>query len=424
MLDRRGLLVGGAALAATPAITSGAAAQAMSAPGPGAEEKVRAAARGARKRLGYADGRFSGEAYDWLVVRGREAQFFLHGEEHGIAENPKLAAQLFRDLVPAGYRHAAVEISAPMAREIDVTLARGGLPALREFLADLRPNVAFFGMREEAEWLAAARAAVGGKGPVLWGNDYEVGADRHLIALLKPMRKPAAAQAALERLDAASAGTWAKYDQTGGPQYIFSFAGDPALVRAVRDAWPGAKGEADWILDTLERTLEINRAWTSGRHAESNQLRAANLRANFRRNWRMVEAKAPRVYFKYGATHLVRGLTNVGTFDLGTLLPELAETQGRRSFSMMVLPGNDAHAAVFDPTRFTYAPGAPKDSYQKGLGWVIDEAWPDAFTLFDTARIRPILQSAPSADPELVRVVNGFDAILVMSGSTPSSNLA
>ena len=60
-------------------------------------------------------------------------------------------------------------------------------------------------------------------------------------------------------------------------------------------------------------------------------------------------------------------------------------------------------------------------------GWlerVTTEAWPDAPTLFDTEPLRRLVASKRNqADPELVRAVMGFDAILVMSGSTASANL-
>lgn len=414
-MNRRELMAVGAAAVLAPKVM----AQAPAAP-PSAEARVRGAAREARVRLGFDRQRFSGAAYDWLVEQGRAARFFALGEEHGIAENAKLAAQLFGDLVPAGYRHVGIEISAPMAREID-RVARRGLPALRNFLTTPGSQVAFFGMREEAEWLASARAAVPGAAPVLWGTDYEVGADRHLIGLLKAMRKPAGARAALARLEAASSASWAEYAKTRGPQHIFSFSGDPALVRAVRDAWPNAGADAREVLDTLETTFEINRLYFARQGFASNARRAAFLRANLLRQWRA--AKEPRTFLKFGANHVVRGLTQVGTFDMGSLVAELAEARGERSFHLLVLPGNDSRTAVFDPTAFTYKASAPKDMYQKGLGWMIDEAWPDAMTLFDCAKLRPAVYAARTADPELVRAVYGFDAVLVMSGSTASTNL-
>jgi hypothetical protein len=423
MLSRRTILAGSALLAAAPV------APAISQPAlvkPGPEGKVRAASRDARKRLEFAGGRFSGAAYDWLVGKGREAAFFLLGEEHGIAENPKLAAQLFRDLVSSGYRHVAVEISPPMARDIDRVLSKGGLPALTAYFRDPGSSVAFFGMREEAEWLAAVRAALPGERQVIWGNDYEVGGDRRLIQMLKATRKPVEAEAALARLESASNASWAQYDATHNPQFIFSFVGDPELVRAARATWPGAGPEALWTLDTLEETLEINRLWVTRQGWASNARRAANMRRNLLRHWQPYanSANPPKVMLKYGSNHMVRGLNETSTFDLGSLVPELAEARGRHSFHLLVLPGNDAQAAVFDPTRFRYAPNAPKDSYQKGLEWIIGEAWPDAFTLFDTHALRPLIYSnSAKVDPELLRVAFGYDAVLVMSGSTPSSNL-
>jgi hypothetical protein len=414
-MDRRLFLATSAAAALAPS----AVAQSPALP-PSPEQRVRAAAREARVRLAFDGRRFSGPAYDWLVEQGRGARFFALGEEHGIAENPKLATQLFRDLVPAGYRNVGIEISAPMAREID-RIARQGEPALKAFLTRPGSQVAFFGMREEAEWLAAARAAVPGTAPVLWGTDYEVGADRHLIGLLKAMRKPAGAQAALARLEAASTASWAEFDRTRGPQHIYSFSGDPALVQAVRAAWPAAGPAATEILDTLGTSFAINRLFFARQGYASNAMRAAFLRANLLRQWRA--AKEPRTFLKFGATHVVRGLTQVGTFDMGSLVAELAAARGERSFHLLVLPGNDSRAAVFDPSAFTYKPSAPKDMYQKGLGWMIDEAWGDTMTLFDTATLRPAIYAARTADPELVRTVFGYDAVLVMSGSTPSSNL-
>ena len=192
-------------------------------------------------------------------------------------------------------------------------------------------------------------------------------------------------------------------------------------MRAVRAAWPGANGQAIEILDTLETTFEINRLFFARQGYASNARRAAFLRANLLRLWRA--AREPRTFLKFGATHLVRGLTQVGTFDMGSMIAELAAERGERSFHLLVLPGNDSRTAVFDPAAFAYKPSAPKDMYQKGLGWVIDEAWGDAMTLFDCARLRPAVYAARSADPELVRAVYGFDAVLVMSGSTPSANL-
>ena len=430
-IDRRELIVGAglAGLAGQGLLASAATAQqpapAPAPPQPSRAERLTAAALNARQRLGFANGQFFGPAWETLLARGREARFFLLGEEHGIAENPKLAAALFVALHPAGYRKIAIEISPPMAEAIDYAMMDGGINALRQMLADESSRVAFFGLREEAEWLAVARNAVPGRVPLLWGFDYEVGADRHLIRMMKAKTKPAAAETALAALETASHASWARYNETRNPQYVFSFSGDPALVRAVRDAWPRADARTRAMLDTLEATLEINRLWVSGRGWESNVRRAAFLRSNFAGLWRL-ERRArrdSRVFMKFGASHMIRGLNPTDTFDIGAMAPEIAALDGDKSFHLLVLAGPTSQTSNLDPTTFTYRAGI-RDQYQGGMEVIAQAAWPDAFTLFDTTPLRPIARSnARDLHPELARAIHGFDAILVMSGSTPAANL-
>ena len=69
----------------------------------------------------------------------------------------------------------------------------------------------------------------------------------------------------------AATASWAQYQETRNPQFIFSFAGDPALARSLRDAWPGRDVEYSAILDTLEETLAINRLWVEGQGSASNE---------------------------------------------------------------------------------------------------------------------------------------------------------
>jgi hypothetical protein len=112
------------------------------------------------------------------------------------------------------------------------------------------------------------------------------------------------------------------------------------------------------------------------------------------------------------------------TYDLGTLLPELAALEGSKAFHLLVLPGAGSKVAVFNPVEWTYAPAPAKDSYAKGLEPILGAAHAGAFTLIDLRPLRPLLVSGrEGATPDLMRTVHGFDAVLVMSGSTPSSNL-
>jgi len=390
------------------------------------ENKLTAAAKEHRARLNFNGDTFSGPALDQLLNQARSAQFFLIGEEHGIAENPKLAAQLFTTLVAEGYEKLVIEVSPPMAAILETAVDSDGIEGLRGLYASPGGEPAFFGLDEEAELLAAVHAALPDATNVFWGVDYEVASDRPLLRQLYEMQRPASSNQALDRLIAASDAAWSQYHETGSPQYIFSFSGDPALVTAVIDAWPDADDEALWILDTLQSTLEINQLWVQGRGWDSNARRAALFRSNFLRHWQSVsgDGNNPKLMAKLGANHLVRGRNMTGTFDLGTLLPEIAAAEGGRSVSLLVLPGLDSMTAVLNPSSWSYAPQPAKDNYAEGIEVLTDAAYSDAFTLIDLTALRPIVgSSSKKYGADVARIVHGFDMLLVMSGSTASSEL-
>ena len=90
----------------------------------------------------------------------------------------------------------------------------------------------------------------------------------------------------------------------------------------------------------------------------------------------------------------------------------------------MVLPGTTSDVAVLDPQAWSYKPASAKDDYAHGLEVLGRLAHPDAFTLFDLRKIRETIgPRSTAAYPQLAKVANGFDALLVMSGSKPSANL-
>lgn len=348
------------------------------------------------------------------------------GEEHGIAENPKLAAALFAALAKSGYSKIIIEISPAMAGLLDQAASEDGIKGLQKLFAEPVGEPAFFGMQEEAEFVVQARSVVAGEEPLFWGVDYEVTGDRQLIKRLDQKEKPAAAEIELLKLEAESSALWAKHAATGGPQYIFSFAGDPQIIRDLRTAWPHRDEETSAILGTLEETLEINRLFLGGQNWQSNQRRADLIRTNFLRHWQAEKAagRSPRVMAKMGASQLLRGRSYTEAFDLGALLPELAVMEGGHSFNIMVLPGKGSLTAVFDPSDFSFKAAPAKDGYAKGIEPVLSAAMDNEFALIDLRQLRSVIRPGKMADDQnLLRLIFGYDMLLVMSGSTASSEL-
>lgn len=423
-ISRRVMLATAGAAVAASAVPAAAQTATPAAPATPAllMDRLVEAARSNRLRIDYAHGRFGGAGWDRLVAEGRAAHFFLVGEEHGVAEVPKLVGQLAGALKPFGYERLAIEVSPPIAETLE-DVARGGYAGVERFMRAHPPGVAFYSMREEAQLLADLAA---GGGYRLWGLDYEVMGDPILIDRLHA-RAPAGAKTAVGLLKAAADDARAKLLATRQFQNIFSFSGDPELVRAVRRAWPDPDPASDWILDTLEETLEINKLWVSGKGWASNARRAAFMRSNLRRHWLAEKAKgrAPKALFKFGAYHAARGRSGTEVYDIGEFAPAIAELENSHSFHLLVGAGVGAQQAVFDPATLGFAPAPADSSIGFGVAPLAALAYPDAPTLFDLRPLRPLMSArqAKTADPDLVRAIHGFDALLVLSGSTPSTGI-
>jgi hypothetical protein len=422
-----------AAGAAVLAGAAASAARAHPAPSPAAaaapsiEERLIARAQENRHALAFDGRAFSGPGWDLLVAEGAKAKFFMLGEEHGLAENAHLAAQLVETLARMGFNRMAVEISPPMAQEVGAALARGGLDGLKRYYAQNQTFVAFYTLLEEGQMLARARKALPRSEDALWGLDYEVGGDRRLIQRLKTAPKPPGARQPMTALASAAIAAWADYQASRDPGKLFSFAGDPQLVRNLIAAWPHPDAQSQWILEVLLGTLETNNLWLAGEEWKSNQRRAELMRANWNHYWTGLGPKAgsTRAFLKFGASHVCRGRNMSEVMDMGSLIHETAALEGKTSFNIFVVGGKDAISAQFNPVAFRYEPGPVSDAADEGIQFLADQALPGGFTVIDLRPLRPILTAgrARRVDARVARVVHGFDALVVMPGAHASLNL-
>jgi len=364
----------------------------------------------------------AGTGWDWLVQEARDAHFTLIGEEHGVAETPQLAAALFNVLRGSGYRRLAIELSPIIAQDIEAAARRNGLQGIADFFADPGTWSPFY-LREEAQFLASVINAAPRGERVLWGLDREIFSDRYLISKLEA-RVPGRARESLARLKEASTSAWARGS-------LFTMSQDPAVVSAVRAAWPNPDPESDTILRTLEESLAISTtARTAGGWAYSQR------RAQWNRNnlaARLTEERRrgvpPKVMMKFGYNHMIRGANYVNTFDLGAMTDEVAALDGGRAFHVIVLPGPGSRQAVLGAGRsFTTVSTDEYDEFQAGdqrLTRVLPNANAAGHEVIDFRALRPLaLRGLESWNPDLVRTIHGYDAAVVWKGAHASSSLS
>ena len=381
------------------------------------QARLLAALQGNRLPLTMTDGP-AGPGWDWLVQQARDARFTLIGEEHGVAETAQLAGALFNTLRGSGYSRMAIELSPIIAQDIEAAGRRYGLQGILDFFAVPTTWSPMY-LREEAQFLAAVIGAAPRNERVLWGCDREIFSDRYLIARLEP-KVPPRAREAFTRLKGASANAWAQ--QT---PFLFSQQ-DPAVVSAVRAAWPHADRESDTILRTLEETLAINAVGRTGTAWDSSDRRARWMRNCLAERLREERGSPPKVLMKFGYNHMIRGANYVNIFDLGAMTDEVAALGGARAFHILVLPGPGSRQAVLGPGRsFGSVSSDEFDEFRAGdqrLTRVLPNANATGHEVIDLRALRPLaMRGLESWNSDVVRTIHGYDAAVIWKGAHASS---
>jgi hypothetical protein len=366
----------------------------------------------------------AGRGWDWLVQQARDARFTLVGEEHGVAETAQLSAALFKALRGAGYTRMAIELSPIIAQDIETAARHNGVQGILSFYA-MPGTWSPMYLREEAEFIASVIGAATTNERVLWGFDREIFSDRYLISRLEP-RVPRSAKESFARLKEASTKAGALQQQNQGPPFLFS-GQDPAIVSAVRAAWPNPDRESDTILRTLEESLAINAVAQTGTAWDSSERRAQWMRNCLVAVLRQDRGRAsPRVMMKAGYNHMIRGLNYVNIFDVGALPDEVAALNGDRAFHIIVLPGPGSHQAVLGPGRsFVSVSSDEFDEFKAGdqrLTRVLSNANATGHEVIDLRAVRPLaVRGLEAWNADVVKTIHGYDAAVVWKGAHASS---
>ncbi len=380
-----------------------------------------------RLPLGISDGRLAGTGGRLLVNEGRNARFLLVGEEHGIAQTPQVIEALLRELRPAGYNTFTIEISPLQGARLDA-LARqpGARDSLNALLGPWYSTIPFYSVAEEHRLLEFAMTRQDALPPMrIWGLDYDVSADRLFLAELEGLA-PAAGKAAVRRArDLADSG-FVAIVRDKNPTRLFAWSAPDSVFGALRAAFGGhPPPRAAAIIDVFERSARINRLFLGGDGYASNLMRSAFLRENFARALADAPASgpAPRVLFKFGGSHVMRGFNATHALDLGTAAAVAAEARGERAFNLLILGGPGGRAARMNITSLQYEPAPSSEVDGANLAWLRPAVPDSGWVLFDLRAIRAeyVGRRGLSLSAMQDRMLHGYDAIVVLTGSTPGT---
>jgi hypothetical protein len=376
-------------------------------------------------------GRLDGRGGRLLVDEGKSARFFLVGEEHGVAQTPAIVKALLSELRPAGYNTFAIEVSPLQGERLDV-IARGSRASERldSLMTSWFSAVPFYTLAEERALLSSAMTAQGTLPPMrIWGLDYDVSADRLFLRELEALAPPsgrAAVQGARELADSG----FAAVSRPGrpDPSKLFAWSAPDSIFTALRAALGSkhsARGRA--IIDMFERTARINRLFLSGRGYESNLMRSAYLRENFTKQFAAADrgggGVTPRVLFKFGGSHMMRGWNYTHTLDIGTAATIIAESRGERSFNVLILGGPGSKSTRMNIMSLQYDALGDAEIADDNVAWLRPAVPDSGWSLFDMRAVRVdyLKRRTPSLTPVQDRFLQAYDAIVVLKGSTPGT---
>lgn len=369
--------------------------------------------------LRIASAGLSGSGAEFLLTQAAASQFVLLGEDHGFADTPQFARGLQASLGDKRLDHLVLEIGYYAARRVEAAQCerKDGLARLNQVFPFFSPFVNF----SEDGALAASFAACDRTAPSLWGIDQEflLSSQLHLdrlqqLTTSEPQRK----QLAVFRREADAA--WnemvTKHDP-GSIVLVNWSAEDFARLRGIFDS--ERDQEAVALIDAMAASSEIYRSQNTGAYA-SNRARSLMMKSLFMRNYQAAQAKQPRprALFKLGAYHAARGLTPTQQFDIGNLASELAESNGGRSFHVLVLMSGGEVNRHFpfskDSTDERTVYDAKEELKTLGIEALLAVSPADDAVVIDLASLRADGPRMPAGNP-INRLIYNYDAVVLVS---------
>ena len=343
------------------------------------------------------------------------SQFVLIAEAHGLAEVQEISTALFAVAHSSGFNHMAIETDPFVTKDITRMAAETDVEAAAYF--DKYPMAIPFFYSQEGMQMARDIHAL--NNVEFWGLDQVfIVAPRVLFTHLIEM--------APNKLAKELASNW--YDLANAAFGEAMGAGDPSgviLYKITDEDFAelhrafSSVPEATEMINQMQLTQEIYAYWSSGEYYLNNKVRSDLMKRLFWGNYQSAVAggeERPKVVFKFGSNHCVRGLTSMHIYDLGNTISELADLNGTKSvhIKMTAARGSSfnmlAGPQEFDDTEdwHEWIKAALNDKVEQADGDLL---------IVDLRPLRNL--RLKNADESIKSLVYGFDFWIVIPNATP-----
>ena len=396
-----------------------------------AQDKLAETLAANRFDLKIENGKLSGTGAVFLSREAADSQFILVGEPHGIADVPEFVSALFTLIHTNGFDHIAVETGPLTAARMETLAATPN--GFSGFILQYPFGLPFYNWTEESVFLQNAIRLNGNKKDTIWGIDQEFMASSafHLQRLYDLAPNGSAKNVMRDYLDRAKT----EFDRVvasrnPGEMFLASAKGED--FEKLDAAFRGSKNkEALQILKELRESTGIYSKIFTGRGYESNRQRSLLMKGHFMAYYNTAAKKEtlPKVLFKFGSNHVKRGLNFTNVYDLGSLISELADTNGTKSLHILII-ANGGTQNTFVPFAGSESDKAKKIDPVKAnnfadIGPLLKLANENDKFVIDLRPLRPMIGSGQLKNlPDgFAGLVFGYDAVVLLPNVHAATNL-
>jgi hypothetical protein len=313
-----------------------------------------------------------------------------------------------------GFNHLVVE-QDPVAMEDALKLELSGDAEKLAAHARRYPSLYEFDSDEDLTFVAQV-ARLENNPDAIWGVEQATGAIRYLEELATLAPNPAARQLTETLLAAARAAD-------PGPQYSVNWLGNlqtpEALARLTEAFHAAPDSRAARLLTGLAKSSEIFGFYHRAEAGEyvglyNNTYREVVLKSNFLRRYRAAATGdiPPKAMFKFGANHLYHGKNPTQAFPIGNLAHELAIANGKEAYGLYVQPLGPGYVSYKD-----------LPAWMLPLLPTIEPTVPTLINLRELRRFQGLFREKTAPNEVWLQrtLLHGYDAIVLLPGSRPSS---
>jgi hypothetical protein len=368
--------------------------------------------------LALTDGTLTGTGVDFLVKQAKEAQFFLFGEDHGIAENLNFATALFKLLQPTGYNSYVTEIG-PFSAEYFNRYARqpDAMRAFHEFYSKYPFSIPFGWLQEEVHLLQTVATTATSPQPPIIGIDQEfiISPQLHFEKLKMECTDPLLRE---------KVGIWHQAEQKANKDMHTGKQMDQLAIfmnTPLPEEWPALRehfesqsnSKAIAVMDAIADSHEIYMYYKTEDYYLNNHVRSLLMKKYFYEAYQ--KRTGTKYFIKLGANHIKRGHSAMNIQDIGNFISELAVMENTPSFHLFVFPysGEQNVWLPFAPEEYK---AAQIEENTNPMYKPILEALPDKsnWHLYDLRPLRMRQNLWAKDNPEFKNLIQGYDAVLLM----------